>query len=815
MMNITLRDGTKEPIREHKINTVIQEACRGLPGANWSDIATSAAISFYDGITTEEVDQAAIMAAHTLTQKHPDYSKAAGRLLLRVLYQAVFGAQEARTKTPSESYREQFARYLETAVHEQLLAPDLLEFDLPRLADALVAERDDLFRYQGMKILSDRYLLKNRAQQWLELPQWMWMRVAMGLALAEAPENRTTQAIAFYEVLSTHRYVPGTPTLFNSGAPRPQLSSCYVTTVPDDLAGIFANYSETAQLSKWAGGIGTDWTRVRASGSQIKGTNGKSHGIVPWLRIVSDIAVAVNQGGRRKGAHCAYLETWHRDLTAFLDLRKNVGDERARTPDMNTAHWIPDLFMERVRSDGNWTLMSPADAPDLHDQYGTAFAKAYEAYEAKVARGEMDGQVIKAKDLWKKMLAALFETGHPWITFKDPSNLRNPQRHAGVIHNSNLCTEILLNNSDEETAVCTIGSVNLNAHIRSESENEPFLDMDLLADTVRVAVRMLDNVLDVNFYPTDKAAVASRRHRPVGLGVMGWQDALYRLGIRFESETHIQWADKVQEQIAYQAISASSDLAVERGRYASYEGSLWSQGVFPLDSMAFVEAARGRPLPINRQALLPWNTLKDKVARQGLRNSHLMAIAPTATISSIVGVSASIEPTFSNLYVTSNLSGDFTVFNEYLVRDLERLGLWSADLAEVIRAVDGDLRRVKGLPAELAERYPDVFAIDQAWLIKAAAARQKWIDQGQSLNLYQDTTSAKALHEMYFMAWEHGLKTTYYLRTLGHSQVEKGSVDIAKHGRTHLRTRAEPAVAKSEEQPKACLLNDPGCESCQ
>jgi ribonucleoside-diphosphate reductase alpha chain len=688
-------------------------------------------------------------------------------------------------------YADYFGRYLRCGVERELLDPRLLEFDHARLRQALLAERDLQFNYLGLQTLYDRYLLHHDDVRF-ELPQAFFMRVAMGLALNE--DDRNGRAIEFYRLLSSFDFMSSTPTLFNAGTLRPQLSSCYLTTVPDDLAGIYSAIRDNALLSKFAGGLGNDWTRVRALGARIKGTNGKSQGVVPFLKVANDTAVAVNQGGKRKGAVCAYLETWHLDIEEFLELRKNTGDDRRRTHDMNTAHWIPDLFMQRVAADAEWTLFSPSDVPDLHDLYGTAFAERYRHYEAMAERGQIRlFKRVSAVSLWRRMLTMLFETGHPWLTFKDPCNLRSPQQHVGVVHSSNLCTEITLNTSDEEIAVCNLGSVNLAAHLDGDR-----LDLAKLERTVRTAMRMLDNVIDINYYSVPQAERANLRHRPVGLGLMGFQDVLHRLRIPYASPEAVEFADRSMEAISYYAIQASAELAAERGSYPSFDGSLWSQGVLPLDSIARLREARAAgELEVDLSSTLDWDALRER-ARRGMRNSNCLAIAPTATIANIVGVSASIEPTYQNLYVKSNLSGEFTVVNPYLVADLKARGLWDAVMVNDLKYFDGSLARIDRVPADLKRLYATAFEIDPRWLVEAAARRQKWLDQAQSLNLYMAAPSGRKLDELYRLAWVRGLKTTYYLRTLGATHMEKGAPETA-----------------IDSAPAACSIDDPDCEACQ
>src|SRR6185437_14306715 len=645
-----------------------------------------------------------------------------------------------------------------------------------RLAASLQLDRDRQFTYMGAQTLYDRYLIHHEGRR-LETPQYFWMRVAMGLAVNEG-ESRNERATEFYEILSTFRFISSTPTLFNAGTPHPQLSSCYLSTVMDDLEHIFKVIGDDAKLSKWAGGLGNDWTNIRATGAHIKGTNGTSQGVIPFMKVANDTAVAVNQGGKRKGAMCAYLETWHLDIEDFLELRKNTGDERRRTPDMNTANWIPDLFMKRVKEGGQWTLFSPHDTPDLHDLYGAAFAQRYEEYERLADQGEIKlWKRVEAVALWRRMLTMLFETGHPWLTFKDPSNIRSPQSHAGVVHNSNLCTEILLNTSADETAVCNLGSINLAAHCSDQA-----LDENLLAHTIRTAMRMLDNVIDINFYPTPEAGNANRKHRPVGLGLMGFQDALYKLRLPYSSEAAVEFADRSMELVAYHALLASTELARERGPYPTFRGSKWSQGLLPLDTIELLAKERGGFVDMDRTVRLDWSRVRDAIRQHGLRNSNTLAIAPTATISNIAGVSQSIEPTYKHLFAKANLSGDFTTANTYLVADLKRLGLWDDEMVDDLKYHDGSISGIERVPAGLKELYRTAFEIEPRWLIECAGRRQKWIDMGQSLNLYLARPDGKQLSEMYLFAWEKGLKTTYYLRSLAATQVEKSTTDVNRRG---------------------------------
>ena len=787
--------------------------------------------NLYDGVPVDEVYKAAILAARTLIEKEPDYTYATARLLLHTIAKEVLGETVSLPELAAR-YADYFPQFIKKGVDNELLDERLLQFDLARLGAALKPERDLQFDYLGLQTLYDRYFLHVRKQR-IELPQAFFMRVAMGLALNEI--DREARAIEFYEVLSRFDFMSSTPTLFNSGTRRSQLSSCYLTTVPDELDGIYESIKENALLSKFAGGLGNDWTRVRALGSHIKGTNGESQGVVPFLKVVNDTAVAVNQGGKRKGAVCAYLETWHLDIEEFLELRKNTGDDRRRTHDMNTANWIPDLFMRRVMDKGTWTLFSPSDVPDLHDKFGAEFEAAYVAYEERAARGEIQpSKSLPAVDLWRKMLSMLFETGHPWITFKDACNLRSPQQHAGVVHSSNLCTEITLNTSDTETAVCNLGSVNLLQHLKDGTDANgvatKVLDHEKLKQTVSTAMRMLDNVIDINYYAVKKARDANLRHRPVGLGLMGFQDALYALRIPYASEQAVQFADESMEAICYHAYWASTELAAERGRYSSYKGSLWERGVLPLDSLNLLEQARGGYVEVDRSSTLDWDALRRKIAQDGMRNSNCVAIAPTATISNIIGVDASIEPCFGNLSVKSNLSGEFTVINQYLVKDLKRLGLWDDVMVMDLKHFDGSLRPIDRVPPDVKALYATAFEVEPQWLVEAAARRQKWIDQAQSLNIYMAGASGKKLHDTYTLAWLRGLKTTYYLRTTSATHAEKSTVQSGRlnavptgNGGAHGMGASDAAaaaaplamVAEPATDVKFCAIDDPGCEACQ
>ncbi|MFV0371602.1 MAG: ribonucleoside-diphosphate reductase subunit alpha [Azonexus sp.] len=791
-------DGERQPLDLAGLLARCETACAGLGDAvSARAILDQALKNLYDGVAMTDVQQALILSARTLIEREPAYDYATARLLLASLSEEVMGPGAAQEAQADAAY---FLTFIERGILAELLDPRLADFNLERLAAALKPERSALFGYLGLQTLYDRSFLHIAGQR-IETPQIFFMRVAMGLAINEI--DRETRAIEFYDLISSFDFMCSTPTLFNSGTRHPQLSSCYLTTVADDLDGIFQSIKENALLQKYAGGLGNDWTPVRALGSRIKGTNGQSQGVIPFLKVVNDTAVAVNQGGKRKGAVCAYLETWHLDIEEFLELRKNTGDERRRTHDMNTANWIPDLFMQRVMAGADWTLFSPVDVPDLHEKSGRAFVAAYEAYEARAAAGQLKlHKKVPAVQLWRKMLAMLFETGHPWITFKDACNLRSPQQHVGVVHSSNLCTEITLNTSDSETAVCNLGSVNLLQHLRDGADGLE-IDQDKLARTVSTALRMLDNVVDINFYATPKARNANLRHRPVGLGIMGFADCLYRLGIAYASPQAVEFADRSMEAVCYQAYWASTELARERGTYSSFAGSLWAQGVLPHESIRLLEEGRGEAVQLDRGSRLNWAALKEHIARYGMRNSNCVAIAPTATISNIVGISASIEPAYQNLYVKSNLSGEFTIINEHLVRDLKALDLWDEVMVGDLKYFDGSLAPIERVPDELKARYATAFEIDPAWLVEAAARRQKWIDQAQSLNLYLAQPSGKKLDEIYKLAWTRGLKTTYYLRTLGASQAEKAS------------GRDDVGIAEAKPGPKFCSIDDPGCEACQ
>jgi len=805
-----VEEGVKRPLDVARLSELIVASCEGLGDSVEPRLILQETLkNLYDGVPMEEVRKSAILAARAMLEKEPAYSYVTARLLLNTIRREVLG-EEVFPADMKKRYSDYFPQFIKRGIEAELLDPRLATFDLNKLGKALDASRDNKFGYLGLQTLYDRYFLHIDGQR-IELPQAFFMRVSMGLALNEV--DREARAVEFYNVLSTFDFMSSTPTLFNSGTTRSQLSSCYLTTVADDLEGIYDAIKENALLAKYAGGLGNDWTPVRALGSHIKGTNGKSQGVVPFLKVVNDTAVAVNQGGKRKGAVCSYLETWHLDIEEFLELRKNTGDDRRRTHDMNTSNWIPDLFMKRVMEGADWTLFSPADAPDLHDKFGKAFERAYAGYEEKAERGELKlFKKVSAQQLWRKMLSMLFETGHPWITFKDPCNLRSPQQHMGVVHSSNLCTEITLNTSADEIAVCNLGSVNLVAHLKKGK-----LDHQKLKTTVATAMRMLDNVIDINYYAVSKARNSNLRHRPVGMGIMGFQDCLHVLRLPYGSESAVEFADRSMEAVAYQAYWASTELAEERGRYKSYKGSLWDRGILPQDTLALLKEERGGYVDVDASETLDWSVLRERIKKHGMRNSNCLAIAPTATISNIIGVSACIEPTFQNLFVKSNLSGEFTVVNEYLVRDLKELGLWDEVMVADLKYFDGSLSRIDRIPAELRRLYATAFEVDPSWLVECASRRQKWIDQSQSLNLYLGSASGRKLDETYKLAWQRGLKTTYYLRAMGATHAEKST------GRAgHLNAvpsdggvAASPRAEASGDEPKFCAIDNPECEACQ
>jgi ribonucleoside-diphosphate reductase alpha chain len=814
-LQVRLRDGRSEPLDEQRLQQEIALACDGLDGVSSDAVMAEVRRNLYDGILLHEVGLAQTMAARSLVEQEPNYAYVSARLLLNSLRDEALTFVLSAKDTASQRhtgpryeencYEEYFPEFVHKAIHLEILDKELGNFDLAQLAAALKPERDRNFQFLGLQTLYDRYFLHKGGVRF-ELPQAFFMRVAMGLSVREI--DRDARAIEFYNLLSSFDFMCSTPTLFNSGTLRPQLSSCFLTTISDDLDGIFKAIKDNALLSKYAGGLGNDWSGVRGLGSHIRGTNGQSQGVVPFLKVANDTAIAVNQGGKRKGAVCGYLETWHIDVEEFLDLRKNTGDDRRRTHDMNTANWVPDLFLERVEEDGNWTLFSPDEVPELHDLYGEAFAERYAFYEAKAQRGEMQvARTVRAQELWRRMLTMLFETGHPWITFKDACNLRSPQQHAGVVHSSNLCTEITLNTNSREIAVCNLGSVNLANHVTAAG-----IDEVRLKKTVTTAMRMLDNVIDINFYTVPEARHSNLRHRPVGLGVMGYQDALYTLKIPFASEAAVRFADESMELISFHTISASVELAAERGRYASFAGSLWSRGILPIDSIDLLQKNRKHTLTTECSAKLDWSPLRTRIQSVGMRNSNTLAIAPTATISNICGVTQSIEPTYQNLFVKSNMSGDFTVVNAALVHDLKQHGLWDEVMVNDLKYFDGALGSIDRVPEELKRLYATSFEIEATWLIQAAAHRQKWIDQAQSLNLYIAQSSGKKLDALYREAWHAGLKTTYYLRSRSATHVEKSTLT-----RTDGKLNAVSIESATSQMaaPKMCAINDPTCEVCQ
>ncbi|MFT4582986.1 MAG: ribonucleoside-diphosphate reductase alpha chain [Gammaproteobacteria bacterium] len=806
-LTVTRADGSKVALDENRMVRLVTEACQDIEDTDPEGVISETKRSLFDGVAEDDVSKALIMSARTFIEREPNYTYVAARLLLDTLRHEALSFvtkldQHATQEEMTERYPHYFEGYVKQAIELELMDPRLGNFDLKRLGAAIKPERDFQFTYLGLQTLYDRYFLQHDDIRF-ELPQVFFMRVAMGLAINEV--NTEDWAIKFYDLLSSFDFMSSTPTLFNSGTLRPQLSSCYLTSIPDDLDGIFSAMKDNALLSKFAGGLGNDWTPVRAMGAHIKGTNGKSQGVVPFLKVANDTAVAVNQGGKRKGAMCAYLETWHMDSEEFFELRKNTGDDRRRTHDMNTANWVPDLFMKRVCENQPWTLFSPDEVPELHDLVGQAFEQKYVEYEEKAARGEIrNSKSIKAVDHWRKMLAMLFETGHPWITFKDPCNLRSPQQHAGTVHSSNLCTEITLNTSpNNEIAVCNLGSINLVQHINADG-----IDMEKLRSTVDTAMRMLDNVIDYNYYSVSTARASNLRHRPVGMGIMGFQDGLYKVNIPYASNEAVEFADRSMEAVSYFAINASCNLAAERGTYASFEGSLWSQGILPVDSIDLLEQGRGGYLDMDRSTTLDWDTLRERVVSIGMRNSNCMAIAPTATISNICGVSQSIEPTYQNLFVKSNLSGDFTVVNMSLVEKLKELGLWDEVMINDLKYYDGSIASIDRIPGEIKQLFATAFEVDPRWLVEAGSRRQKWLDQAQSLNLYMSEPNGTKLDNLYKLAWVRGLKTTYYLRTLGATHVEKSTLADGK-------LNAVAGSNNTKEQPAVCSILDPECEACQ
>ena len=790
-----------------RIEVIAKEACNGLEGTDSEKIISEANKNLYEGAPEHEVKEALVLSARSLVEVEPNYTFATARILLDSLRSEALSfleiTENATHEEMSALYPEALNAFVKKGIELELLNPELANYDLDLLGKAMIPDNDLLFSYLGIQTLYDRYFIHSNEIRF-ELPQVFFMRVAMGLALNE--ENREQRALEFYELLSSFDYMSSTPTLFNAGTMHSQLSSCYLTTVPDDLHGIYGALQDNAMLSKWAGGLGNDWTPVRGMGAHIKGTNGKSQGVVPFLKVVNDTAVAVNQGGKRKGAVCAYLETWHLDIEEFVELRKNTGDDRRRTHDMNTANWVPDLFMERVFEGKKWTLFTPNETPELHDLSGEAFREKYEEYEKLAQEGKLKAyKEVEAEELWRKILSMLFETGHPWITFKDACNLRSPQQHTGVIHSSNLCTEITLNTSNDEIAVCNLGSINIPNHLDAEGN----LDKEKLEKNVTTAIRMLDNVIDINYYAVPQAENSNFKHRPIGMGIMGFQDALYIKKIPYASEAAVDFADESMELVSYMTINASSDLAKERGSYSSYEGSLWSQGILPLDSIEILEKQRGKDyIEVDKTTRLDWDALREKVKTQGMRNSNTMAIAPTATIANITGLTQSIEPTYSNLFVKSNLSGEFTVINMHLVAALKEIDMWDEVMVYDLKNLNGSLESIARVPEDIKKLFATSFEVEPKWLIEAASRRQKWIDQSQSLNLYVSEPNGKKLDVMYRMAWLRGLKTTYYLRSRSATTTEKSTI-------TNMELNAVKTEPKTYDQPEACSIDDPDCEACQ
>lgn len=815
--SVTKRDGNREPFNVEYIKRTIQWAQVGCEeDTDMGVLLDEVMRNCFDAIKASEIADTLILAAVAFIERDPAYGYVAARLLFKKLYRQVTG-KSVLTSSVEQEYSHQFVRGIQDGVTHADFDKRLLTFDLERLAAHIVPDRDLLFDYMGLKTVYERYFAKHEGR-YLELPQSFWMRVAMGLSLEE--EHKNEKAIAFYNVLSQMHYVPGTPTLLHSGLERAQLSSCFLATVQDDLHHIFKCIGDCAQMAKWSGGVSYDWTSIRACGAWIKSIKTESQGVIPYLKVANDTVASINRSGRRRGAGVVYLETWHLEIEDFLDLRRNTGDERRRTHDLNTANWIPDLFMKRVLADGDWTLFSPHEVPELHEIYGKAFDQKYEEYEAKARTGGLKlHKVIKAKELWRKMLTRLFETGHPWITFKDACNIRSPQDHAGVIHCSNLCTEITLNTSAEETAVCNLGSINLARHVHNGK-----IDYELLAQSVEYGVRMLDNVININFYPTKEGETSNLRHRPIGLGLMGFADMLYKLNIAFDDPQVISFADELMEFISYHAIFASSKLAKERGTYSSYKGSKWDRNIFPVDTIDLLEQERGMPIEINRKGAMDWTPVRDHVKQYGMRNSNTMAIAPTATISTIAGCIPCIEPIYKNIYVKSNMTGEFTVINKYLVEDLKQRDLWDQDMLDQIKYYDGNVQKISRIPQELKEKYKEVFEIDPLFLVKVTTARAKWIDQSQSHNVFMQGVSGKQLSDVYIAGWKQGIKTYYYFRTMGASQIEKSTLDASKFGFTQKRTymngnsnevENNKVVEEVEPEVKACSLENPDCESCQ
>lgn len=809
ILKVVKQNGKTVTFKEAKVKKVLSRVGKNFPQVDQALVLEEVKKNIFDGISTTDVSKVLVMAAKSFIERDPEYSFFTAGLLLESIYREVFN-EKFDDKNFQEKYAESFKNNLKEGSENGRINPELLNFDLDKITAAFDTNRDRKLAYLGLQTLYDRYFIHINGRR-IEAPQHFWMRVSMGLALKE--DNREEKAIEFYQVLSNLLFVNSTPTLFNAGTQHSQLSSCYLSTVDDSLTHIFKLISDNAQLSKWAGGIGNDWTNVRATGAKIHGTNGRSQGVIPFLKIANDTALAVNQGGKRKGAVCAYLECWHYDYEEFLELRKNTGDDRRRTHDMNTASWIPDLFMKRVKADEDWTLFSPDETPELHHIFGQEFKKKYEEYEAKAEKGEIDvWKKIPAKKLFRKMVTSLFETGHPWMTFKDPCNVRSPQDHCGVVHDSNLCTEITLNNSADETAVCNLGSINLSAHFSQEKND---LDKDLVASTISTAMRMLDNVIDVNFYPTKETEYSNGLHRPVGLGMMGFHDLLYKKGLNFDSDLAVDFADEMTELISYHALLNSSKLAKERGTYKSYPGSKWDRGLLPVDTIQMLKDERGEEIHMNDRTSIDWTPVREHIKAHGMRNSNCLAIAPTATIANICGCVPCIEPIYKNLYVKSNMGGEFTVLNPHLVEDLKKANIWNAEMYQLLKAEDGSVQNIQDIPLTIRNKYKEVFEVGPKWIIKHASARQKWLDQAQSTNIFYRGTSGRDIADAYMMAWEYGLKTTYYLRTLGATQVQKSTISIDKQKITqHDGTAGKPAV--SAEAAAVCsIMNGASCEACQ
>lgn len=800
-------DGNIESFNIEKIYAALNWACSGFENCIVKDLVVEECVkNIFDGISKPKIADALVLAASAFIERDPAYGYVAERLLLKKIYKQVSKKSILQSEI-DDTYRQTFIVGIKEGVAHTIASNQLLDFDIHTLSQSIVPERDYLLDYMGLRTLYERYLLRDMKGNLLELPQSFWMRIAMGLALHE--DDKTARAIEFYTALSSLRYVPSTPTLLHAGLMRPQLSSCFLGTVNDDLHHIFKCIGDQAQLSKWSGGVAYDWSNIRATGAMVKSIKTESQGVVPFLKIANDTTAAINRSGKRRGASAVYLETWHLEIEDFLDLRRNTGDDRRRTHDISTAHWIPDLFMKRVQEDGQWTLFSPHEVPDLHHLYGKAFEERYVEYERQAQEGTFEQyKVISAKELWRKMITRLFETGHPWMTFKDACNIRSPQDHVGVIHCSNLCTEITLNNSEDETAVCNLGSINLAHHM-----SNGVIDKQLLAQTVQSAMRMLDNVIDINFYPTIETENANMRHRPVGLGLMGFQDMLYKYDCTFEEAQACELADEVMEFIAYHALLTSSNLAKERGVYQSYKGSKWDRGIFPQDTLDLLEQERGSTIPIKRGGKLDWKPVRDHIKKYGMRNSNTMAIAPTATISNISGCFPCIEPIYKNLYVKANMSGEFTVVNKYLIEDLKKLDMWNQDMLDQLKYYDGSVQYIEAIPQHLKDKYKEAFEIDPMALVHLTAVRGKWIDQSQSHNVFIKGVSGKKLSDVYMTGWQLGLKTFYYLRSLGASQIEKSTLDAKKFGFTQKRQYASSGTDNTSN--KTCSVENVDCESCQ